>query len=63
MLDWLAAPLSGATTHVIEAAVAWHARLMVLAWGVLLAAGSCHTSAWPLLWRAASAPACCAVWF
>ena len=40
MLDWLTTPLSGATTHVIETAVAWHARLMVLAWGVLLPLGA-----------------------
>lgn len=40
MLDWLATPLSGAATHTIEAAVYWHARLMVLAWGVLLPLGA-----------------------
>jgi hypothetical protein len=40
MLEWLATPLSGASTHDIEAAMAWHARLMALAWGVLLPLGA-----------------------
>jgi hypothetical protein len=39
LLDWLSAPLSGADTHTIETVVYWHARLMVLAWGVLLPMG------------------------
>lgn len=33
-LAWLAAPISGATEHVIAPAVAWHARLMVAAWAI-----------------------------
>lgn len=40
MLDWLATPLSGAMVHDIERVVSWHARLMVLAWGVLLPLGA-----------------------
>ena len=40
MLDWLATPLSGAMVHDIEPVVSWHARLMVLAWGVLLPLGA-----------------------
>ncbi len=38
-LGWLLAPLSGATEHAIAAHVAWHGRLMVLSWGVLLPVG------------------------
>lgn len=40
VLHWLAMPLSGASVHVIEAQTYWHARLMVLAWGVLLPVGA-----------------------
>lgn len=40
MIDWLMTPWSGAPDHYIETAVAWHARLMVLAWGVLLPLGA-----------------------
>lgn len=35
MLDWWLACLSGATAHQLESALAWHGRLMVLAWSVL----------------------------
>lgn len=38
-LDWLLAPASGAATHTIAPAVYWHARLMVLAWSLLLPLG------------------------
>ena len=34
LLAWLALPWSGAADHAVTAAVAWHGRLMVLAWGV-----------------------------
>jgi hypothetical protein len=37
---WLASPLSGASEHVIESPVFWHARLMVLAWAVCLPLGA-----------------------
>lgn len=40
MLDWLLLPLSGSATHHVEPAVAWHARLMVLAWAVMLPLGA-----------------------
>jgi hypothetical protein len=40
MLDWLFAPMSGSSTHTIAPALAWHARLMVLAWGVMLPLGA-----------------------
>ncbi len=40
LLEWLAAPLSGAVNHYIEPAVYWHARMMVLAWGVCLPLGA-----------------------
>jgi Eukaryotic cytochrome b561 len=35
MLDWWLASVSGATAHEIDAAIAWHGRLMVLAWSAL----------------------------
>ena len=34
VVDWLALPLSGAVDHAIESRLAWHGRLMVLAWAV-----------------------------
>lgn len=40
MIDWLFLPLSGSAVHHLAPAVAWHARLMVLAWGVLLPLGA-----------------------
>lgn len=40
MLEWMLRPLSGAATHSIEPAVYWHARLMVLAWGICLPLGA-----------------------
>ncbi len=36
MLDWWLASLSGVTAHQLESALAWHGRLMVLAWSVLV---------------------------
>ncbi len=39
IVAWLALPLSGATEHAIAPHVAWHARAMVLAWGILLPLG------------------------
>ena len=40
MLDWLMAPLSGAAEHTIAPWASWHARWMVLGWGLLLPAGA-----------------------
>jgi hypothetical protein len=40
MTDWLLTPLSGAATHEIAPWAYWHARLMVLGWGVLLPLGA-----------------------
>lgn len=40
MIDWLLTPLSGAAVHQIEPWAYWHARAMVLAWGVLLPLGA-----------------------
>jgi hypothetical protein len=40
MMDWLNMPLSGAAHHAIAPWAAWHARCMVLAWGVLLPVGA-----------------------
>lgn len=40
VLHWLTMPISGASIHAIEPETYWHARLMVLAWGVLLPVGA-----------------------
>jgi hypothetical protein len=40
MTDWLTTPWSGNTSHHIAAWAIWHARCMVLAWGVLLPLGA-----------------------
>lgn len=39
-LHWLLLPLSGAGEHHIAGWASWHARLMVLGWGVLLPLGA-----------------------
>jgi hypothetical protein len=39
MADWLLAAMDPARAHDLDAAVAWHGRLMVLAWAVLLPLG------------------------
>ncbi len=39
-LDWLMTPLSGAYAHHIEPWAFWHARTMVLGWGLLLPTGA-----------------------
>jgi sulfite exporter TauE/SafE len=39
-LDWLATPLSGSSSHYIAPWAMWHARCMVLAWGVMLPLGA-----------------------
>lgn len=38
--QWLYTPLSGGVIHAVEPAVYWHARLMVLAWGIMLPCGA-----------------------
>jgi hypothetical protein len=38
---WLLTPISGNPVHDISVVVSWHARLMVLSWGVLLPLGVC----------------------
>lgn len=35
MLDWLLAPIDASRGHDVSGAIAWHARSMVLAWGIL----------------------------
>lgn len=40
MIEWLLLPLSGSPHHTIEPWAAWHARSMVLGWGVLLPVGA-----------------------
>jgi hypothetical protein len=39
MIDWLLAAMDQSRAHELDAAVAWHGRLMVLAWAVLLPLG------------------------
>lgn len=39
MYDWLMLPLSGAADHQIAPWAYWHARFMVLGWGILLPCG------------------------
>ncbi len=39
-MDWLTTPWSGATQHNLAPWVLWHARCMVLGWGVLLPVGA-----------------------
>jgi hypothetical protein len=41
-------PLSGATIHAISEAVAWHGRLMVLAWGVCAPVGILMARYWKI---------------
>ncbi len=40
MIDWLGLPLSGSPQHEIAPWAYWHARCMVLGWGVLLPLGA-----------------------
>lgn len=35
MMDWLTLPLDGTRAHEVGSAVAWHGRILVLAWGIL----------------------------
>ncbi|MGA7199892.1 cytochrome b561 domain-containing protein [Roseiarcus sp.] len=39
MIEWLLTPISGALDHAIAPWAAWHGRLMVLSWSVLLPIG------------------------
>ncbi len=39
-MRWWLSPLSGASQHHLDAWVMWHARLMVLAWAILLPLGA-----------------------
>lgn len=39
MWDWLLAPMDAASAHDVEGLLSWHARVMVLAWGVLAPLG------------------------
>jgi hypothetical protein len=38
--DWWLSPLSGADVHTLDAWIVWHARIMVLAWAILLPLGA-----------------------
>ena len=39
LLHYLLEPASGAAGHVLDTKIAWHGRIMVLAWGVLIPLG------------------------
>ena len=39
ILDFLLQPISGSTEHYVHAAHKWHARLMVVAWGIMIPIG------------------------
>jgi hypothetical protein len=39
MFEWLLSPIDPARAHDVGAALAWHGRLMVLGWGVLIPLG------------------------
>lgn len=39
MLEWLFAPMDQARVHDLTTAIAWHGRLMILAWSLLFPAG------------------------
>lgn len=39
LLAWLITPISGSDEHALAAAWQWHARFMVLAWGVMIPLG------------------------
>ena len=34
-MDWLLAPIDPTRAHEVGLAISWHARLMVLGWGIL----------------------------
>ena len=40
VVEWFLAPISGATHHSLEPWTYWHARCMVLGWGVLIPVGA-----------------------
>ena len=39
MIEWLTVPIDPSRTHAVGEAIAWHGRLMVLAWGFVLPLG------------------------
>lgn len=39
MLEWLATPMDVARVHDVGGSLSWHARVMVLAWGILVPLG------------------------
>jgi len=39
LLQYLLEPASGAAVHVLDSKIAWHGRIMVVAWGVLIPLG------------------------
>jgi hypothetical protein len=48
LIEWLLSPLSGAATHHFSDAMAWHGRLMVLAWGVCAPVGILMARYWKI---------------
>lgn len=49
MVDWWLTPLSGSATHALPAPLAWHGRLMLLGWVVLIPVGAL----WARFWKVA----------
>lgn len=39
ILEWLVMPVSGSVIHAVSDNIAWHGRLMVLAWGMIMPVG------------------------
>ncbi|MEM7318408.1 MAG: cytochrome b561 domain-containing protein [Pseudomonadota bacterium] len=39
ILEWLLAPIDASRSHHIDLTIAWHARIMVIGWGVLIPTG------------------------
>ncbi len=48
MVDWWLTPLSGSATHALPAPLAWHGRLMLLGWAVMIPAGALWARFWKL---------------
>ncbi len=48
MIDWLLAPLSGALAYALSPVIMWHARCMVLAWGVIIPLGVLVARYWKI---------------
>lgn len=49
MVDWWLSPLSGAATHALPTPLAWHGRLMLLGWAVLIPVGALWARFWKVV--------------